>query len=127
MDIIVTTPKSASADAAQEAENVKKSGGGSYYRRLGTLPKDLQSGDKVFYVEDGFVRGYAVVHSVLKDTAFTCSTTNKTWPRGNYVVMPAVSWKWINPIEMRGFQSWRYAKFKPGDITVVGNWLDPKP
>jgi len=127
MDIVVTTPKSASSDAAQEAENVKKAGGGSYYRRIGTIPKDLQAGDKVFYVEDGFVRGYAVVQCVLIDTRFICSTTGKRWPQGNYLVMSAVSWRWIKPIEMKGFQGWRYSKFKPEDIAVVGNWLDSKP
>jgi hypothetical protein len=40
-DIIVTTPKSEMKTAEQEAEAVKEAGGGVYFRKLGTKPKEI--------------------------------------------------------------------------------------
>ena len=125
MDIIVTTPRTASADAAQEAEDLKKAGGGFYYRRVSKLPLNLEKGDRVLYVEDGYIRGFARVHSTVSDASFVCETTGKVWPVGNYIMMSADSWKWIKPIKMQGFQGWRYCPAI--EIKEVGGWLDPKP
>jgi len=127
MDIIVTTPKSQMATAAQEAENVKASGGGIYFRCLGRhRPEDLGEGDRIFYVEDGFIRGFATVMQVTDAPGMICSTTDRQFPAGWYVFSDAETWQWIKPIAMRGFQGWRYFE-APETIEVVGGWLDERP
>ena len=127
MDIIVTTPKSQMANAAKEAEDCKKAGGGYYFRRLNRYPKRLRLGDRVWYVEDGYIRGFAVaVRFISSNVEIECDTTNAIYPPGTYVFMTAEFWKWIKPIPYRGFQGWRYYT-PPQDFEVVGGWLDPRP
>ena len=141
MDIIVTTPKSQMRSAALEAADVIKAGGGEYFRRLPHMA-DVTVGDRVFYVEDGFVRGFAVVKEAFYSSGMGCETTGRQWPEGFYVVMPAASWTWIKPIPYRGFMGFRYAREKGGNPNVInhptepnrfawiveaGGWLDPKP
>ena len=145
MDIIVTTPKSQMANAAQEAADCIENGGGEYFRRfpINQAP-NINIGERVFYVEDGYIRGYAHASRVFQTPRHVqCDTTGRWWPPGFYVVMPADSWRWIEPIPMRGFQGVRYASFSCGDATwetqlVVngwrvgrlidaGDWLTPRP
>lgn len=58
-DILVTTPKSKMKEAEREAEYIKKNGGGYYFRVFKKEPsKGLSVGDRAFYVEDGYIRGY---------------------------------------------------------------------
>jgi len=143
MDIIVTTPKSQIANAAQEAADCIADGGGEYFRRFPfPIPYRplISPGERVFYVEDGWIRGYALVDRVsIEKFARTCHTTGRQWPPGIYVFMDATTWQWIYPLPMRGFQGFRYAR-QPGHnphvlehrdkfawIQVVGDWRDPKP
>jgi hypothetical protein len=125
MDIVVTTPKNQMASAAREATACIVAGGGEYHRKLHCIPQKCGKGSKVFYVEDGYIRGFAVVKGFLVYPAgFTCDTTGQVWPPGAYVVLPADSWKWIKPIPMKGFQGWRYFDHP---FEVIGGWLDEKP
>lgn len=128
MDIIVTTPKNKMSEAAQEAEDMKSQGGGYYFRvfPIKRYPKNLFSGDKVFYVEDGYIRGFCEVSwRGINTSVVMCFTTGKLYPMGYLVLMKADSWKWIKPIPMKGFQGFRYAKDL--DIEVVGGWKDARP
>lgn len=139
MDIIVTTPKSQMANAAQEAADAIRAGGGEYFRRFHT-PIRIDRGDRVYYVEDGFVRGFAVVHYTrwVKERK-VCETTGRLWQPGFFVFMRADSWQWIEPISMRGFQGWRVAHDPTRgrellrvvdqyyQVKIVGGWKDPKP
>lgn len=129
MDIIVTTPKKLSKQAAQEAEDCKKAGRSYYFRRfaVGRAPK-VEKGDRVFYVEDGHVRGFCLVDSVIPiEGAVLCETTCRKYGPGVFVYMDAKSWKWIRPIPMRGFQGFRYAGDLRDRVEVIGRWWDPKP
>lgn len=123
-DIIVTTPRREMETAAEEARGCIESGGGYYFRTFHHLPKDIEVGSRVFYVEDGYVRGYALVNEINRGD-MRCGTTGRVWD-GNHVIMLANSWTWVRPIPMRGFQGWRYYE-PPADLKVVGDWLDPKP
>lgn len=131
MDIIVTTPKSQMANARKEAEACRKDGGGFYFRHLGAgRPVNVEAGDRIFYVEDGAVRGYATIAGLRDATRLRCTVSDRVWPLGWYAFMDAKTWKWIRPIPMVGFRGFRY--LAPGSITalevkVVGGWLDPKP
>lgn len=126
MDIIVTTPKRQMVTAAHEAEQAKKHGG-YYFRRLASRPKGLQEGSKVFYVEDGYIRGFATVCKLVNlPEGKKCEVSWYPWAAGFYIYMNADSWKWIKPIPMEGFQGYRYFT-PPEDMEIVGDWKDPKP
>lgn len=146
-DIIVTTPKSEMGNSAREAAACIASGGGWYFRRVHTKPR-IARGERVWYTESGYIRGYAVVSEVI-DTSTPqgkaklqemgleiipkCEITGKNYGHGWYIFMRAESWKWIRPTKYAGFQGWRYFSavsffgvVLDGSI-VCGSWLDPKP
>lgn len=143
MDIIITTPKSQMKAAAQEAADAKshiRAGARPrYFRRFPTscYPVSLTPGDRVYYVEDGYVRGFAVVVAIVMSplSGWTCETTGKRWPPGMFVFVDAKSWKWIEPAPMRGFRGFRYlckgeaARYfgAAWKVKIVGDWRDPKP
>lgn len=124
-DIIVTTPKKEMENAALEAEELKRDGGGFYFRTLHSRPKDIGDGSRIFYVEDGYVRGFCIIDH-LEDGGGTCEVTNRYWDGSVRVIMYADTWKWIRPIPMKGFQGWRYYE-PPDDMEIVGGWLDSRP
>ena len=124
MDIVVTTPKSEIENAAREAQFCIENGSGFYFRNLGRRqPRGLEIGSKIFYVEDGWVRGFAVV-SLITEEPQICEVTGKVYGNSTKAVMDAKGWNWIKPIPMKGFQGFRYFK-EPYE--VVGDWLSPKP
>jgi len=143
MDIVVTTPKREMANAAREAEDCKRAGGGEYFRRLPVIHAPLVlPGDRVYYVEDGAIRGFAVVKRVhATASGECCDTTGRQWPPGVYVFMDATTWHWIRPIPMKGFQGTRYARERRQEdgtrcvwngtgwhrAEILGGWLDTKP
>ena len=119
-DIIVTTPRSRMAEAAAEAEDIKKWGGGYYIRGLGPLRPTIAAGDRVYYVENGYVRGFALVSS----GPFRVGG----WKAYYEVHLDATTWRWIRPRPMTGFQGWRYAPAGWRDaVEVLGDWLAPRP
>jgi len=134
MDIIVTTPKSRMADAAEEArvarDDIEAGRDVEYFRSLGlNRPARLNLGDRIYYVEDGWVRGFCIVRTILYDPTRvrTCSVTGREYGPGCTVFMDPRSWQWIAPIPMRGFQGWQYFHMKQSQIDVIGGWRDPKP
>ena len=124
MDIVVTTPKSEMLNAAAEAAQCLRDEGGYYFRAFQRLPTNVQSGCRVYYVENGAVRGFALVERI-EAGRFKCETTGRCWSGWN-LLMRADSWKWIEPIPMRGFQGWRYWD-GPAQPKVIGGWKEPKP
>jgi hypothetical protein len=115
---------------------------GETFRRFprSQAPK-VGAGDRVYYVEDGHIRGFALVsHTADKVVDMICETTLRNWPPGFYVFMDSTTWKWIEPIPMRGLQGWRKVEYWcPGDDTrlcldgrvhavrILGGWRDPRP
>lgn len=135
MDIIVTTPVSQMASAAQEAKDCIARGVGTYFRRLGYFrngklcgfPRHLNAGDRVWYTEAGFVRGYCLVRETrVVEEQVVCQTTGRVYEPGFYVWMSASSWVWVKPVPYRGFQGWRYQQQGLSPVPV-GGWLDPRP
>lgn len=126
MDIIVTTPKSEMNRAAEEAANCISDGGGFYFRRFNSRPCMIEPGEKVWYVEDGYLRGYCIVSEIKHLIKMQCDTTGREWPQGFYVFMDSKTWTWIDPIPYKGFQGYRRAEGLP-EYKIVGDWKYPKP
>lgn len=128
MDIVITTPKSQMANAAQEAADCIANGGGHYFRRFSIPGPKVQAGDNVFYVEDGYVRGFCKVErTAALGVPKRCDTTGQWWQPGFYIFMRADSWHWIEPIYYQGFRGYQYANFRRGAVVVVGGWKSPRP
>ena len=137
--IIVTTPKDQMESAAQEAKDAIENKVDWYFRKLATYPKELNSGDRVFYVENGFITGFGIVSGIANQKGLVCKTTDESWRDGIFVWMRCDSWQWIKPIPMKGFQGYRYrigigeinlSKVKNPcrfDFKIVGGWKDQKP
>ncbi len=126
-NIIVTTPKSEMENSRLEAEKCIENGGGYYFRTIAKQPKDIEPFKSfIYYVEDGYVRGRAIIMGVTGGTE-DCSVTNREWGnnKSKNIWMQANTWEWINPIPMKGFQGWRY--FDDKNVEVVGGWKDKKP
>jgi len=107
MDIIVTTPKKDLENAQAETD----SGEPYWFRRLPHKPVHLNIGDRVFYLSDGCIIGFARLLNIEeKPNGMQCSTTGKIWPPGWYLIIDAYSWTDIQPIPCRGFQGFKYFK-----------------
>jgi hypothetical protein len=130
------------ANAAQEAADCLAAGDGEYFRRFDANHyPSIGQGDRVYYVEDGYVRGFCRVDRVESRTlGCRCDTTGRAWAPGIYVFMRADSWQWIKPIPMRGFMGWRAAfryLHRPHAleeqwrgtalVEIVGDWKAPRP
>ena len=129
-DIVVTTPKSEMENAAEEAQRCIQCGGGFYFRRFVRKAKRLEALSKIFYVEDGYIRGFGTVTAINYHHGMRCQTTNQKWDEGYYALMPAQTWRWVEPIRCKGFQGFKYFKKLFPEIKkvkIVGGWKDPKP
>ena len=132
MDMIVTTPKTRMAEAAKEAADAIADSGLSHYCLRFPLKHQpqLAANDRIYYVEDGYVRGFAVVHWLGWQSEEEHSGDSGTPCRPGFsVYMKTNSWQWITPIPMKGFRGFRYARgyFLREQVQVIGNWRDPKP
>lgn len=146
MNIAVTTPRTKIPDAVREANDAKAGKVTHYFRRLSGYPKNLKIGEKIFYVEKDFITGFAIVEAIADQKGNKCESTNKEYKGGVFVWMRCDSWKWIEPIPMKGFRNYRYITTQDDQITmngvvvaelikknchinykIVGDWKDPKP
>ena len=129
-DIILTTPKRLMEQAAEEArwcrEMIEGGGFAYYFRSFRNRPKELGIGSRIYYIEDGFIRGFGTTESVAEGDMF-CEVSQKSWGDGYHAIMPAQNWKWIDPIVRKGSQGWSYFRTPRSEITIVGDWLTSKP
>jgi len=104
MDIVVTTPKSAHKLAADEAKFVEENPDAYWFRTLRGKP-NVQIGDRVYYIDNGTIRGYGIVFDIeFGETE--CEATGKIY-RGTHLKQR--EWWWLkHPIPFRGFQGFRY-------------------
>ena len=128
-DIVVTTPKKLMDQAADEAKYAKgliENGEYAFYfRTFKQRPHHLAVESRIYYVENGFVRGFGTVDEIV-DGSMNCDFADLDYD-GYHAIMPADNWQWIKPIAMKGFQGWRYFKTPRKEVQIVGNWLDEKP
>jgi hypothetical protein len=127
-NIIVTTPQQKRLQAAQEAQNCIDQGGGQYFRKFPRgFPKRLNVGDRCYFVQGHYVRGFALVDSLEYLEQQTCDTSGQGYGVGHYAFMDARSWQWVTPTLYKGFQGYRYTEAWVDELAIVGGWLDPIP
>ena len=104
MDIIVTTPKSEHKTAEAEAEAVANDPNSFWFRTIRGKP-NVQIGDRVYYVDNGMIRGYGVVFEI--EVGEMWDDTHERWWNGTNLKQRI--WVWLKkPIPFRGFQGFRY-------------------
>ena len=104
MDILVTTPKSAHQLAYEEAMFVERYPNTYWFRTIRGKP-DVQIGDKVYYVDQGMIRGYGIVFEITYEE-LQCIMTKKIY-KGTHLKQR--KWVWLKkPIPFKGFQGFRY-------------------
>ena len=114
MDILVTTPKSEIDTSREEGEAVEEHGG-YWFRTFRFRPK-VVPGDRIFFVEDGLIRGYGIIFDVSRlSEAAECDFTGRQWgTQGGYIVKYR-DWDWLKtPVPHKGFQGIRYVERLPG-------------
>jgi len=105
VNILVTTPKS-EIDTSRKEGEIVESEGGYWFRTFRYKPK-VESGDKIFFVENGLIRGYGIIFEVSQTESEQCEVTGRIW-EGNWVVKYH-KWHWLpNPLPFKGFQGIRY-------------------
>jgi hypothetical protein len=127
-DIVVTTPIKYKDVAAQEAKDCLACGGGFYFKTFFFKPKRLELGSRVYYIDDGAIRGFGIL-SYEYTGRLQCETSGNVWgDNESYnAIIPAHTWHWVKPVVMRGFQGFRYMKQARDTVEIIGDWQKPKP
>lgn len=109
-NIVITWPKSRPLESYL-AECERANGRSHFINfRVPRLPRCRFPGQQCFVVHDGYIRGWQyVVDCVHKgDHQVTDPLTGAYWPAGYYIVRDPTWHGLRQPIEMKGFQGWRY-------------------
>jgi hypothetical protein len=110
VDLVLTWPKSRSLDSyLTELEKAVKEDKAICYR-VTRLPRKAESGARVYMVHDGFVRGFSELIAAERVNHTIRNPHNGMMlAPGNYIVRRAEWHSMIRPVEMAGFQGFRYA------------------
>lgn len=114
MDLLVTTPKSEIDNSKKEGEAVEEEGG-YWFRTFRFRPK-TELGDKIYFVEDGLIKGYGIVIKVIPSTeSLKCDVTGREWGQKKGWAVLYGNWHWLKiPVPFKGFQGIRYIDRIPG-------------
>lgn len=110
MDIIVTVPKSELKNVAKEEAWAEKNANDHHctcFWKMGRLPKNINPGDRVYFIHNGHIVNYNVVTGT--DYNAYCEVTGRDWD-GPCLVMKIPSVPLKNPVPMKGFQGFRYTE-----------------
>lgn len=106
-DIIITIPKSIPWTEYEKELNAVKDGSKVLNFKTSNFPK-TQAGNRCYLVHDGEIKGWMKIVGLSEDE-FTCEITGKVW-KGKFVQRSG-PFHYITPIDMKGFQGFRYANF----------------
>jgi len=106
VDIVVTIPKREAQNIAREDEFVAQMQGHAVqFWSIHNKPKNLIVGDRVYFVENGYITCYHIFIGYVYDPV--CEVTGRLWSGLNLLLRcPQV--KLENPVPMKGFQGFRY-------------------
>ena len=115
MNIIVTIPKSERNNMVIEEEFATSNRGNiTQFWNMKRPPKNINVGDRVYFVEGGYIAYYQEVIAFGND--LYCEATKRSWP-GFALILKYPPVKLNNRIKMKGFQGFRYADKK---LTISG-------
>jgi len=112
MDMLVTTPKSEIDNSRREGEAVEADGG--YWFRTFRFKPKVEPSDRIYFVENGQIRGYGIIFKVEQMTGglkngFQCETTGRMWGNEGDWIIAYKDWHWLkNQVSFKGFQGIRY-------------------
>jgi hypothetical protein len=110
MDIIVTIPKGEISNIEKEdnyASNlITRDMVPIQYWKVGRVPKNLNKGDRVYFVLNGAIKYYHEFLGLVENPK--CDVTGRVWEGVNLILKyPEVK---CDEIKMKGFQGFRYVK-----------------
>lgn len=109
MDIIITIPKSIEWGDYQKVLKAVEFGEQTiFFKKVPTLPKNANIGDRCYICHKGFVVGYMNIAWIGAMDGFTCTTTDIPWSKGNYIGRSG-KFTYIKRIPYKGFQGYHYA------------------
>lgn len=106
-DIVITIPKSISWKDYEKELAAVKDGSMVLNFKTANFP-NTKVGNKCYIVHDGEIKGWMKIVG-MDEKEFTCETTGKTW-KGKFIQRSG-PFHYIPPIEMKGFQGFRYVNF----------------
>lgn len=106
MDIVVTVPKKEMVNIEKEDEYISQMDGHSVqFWSLNKKPKDLNVGDRVYFVENGKIAYYHRFLGYVYDPV--CEVTGRVWHGLNLLLeCPSINVDGSYP--MKGFQGFHY-------------------
>ncbi len=129
MDIIVTTPKKEIENSNEEGKWAEKNGG--HWFRVFHFKPDINIGDRIYFVMNGFIVGYGILmHSPYQTIdGETCDVTERVWGKDGDWVLEYNDWHWLdNQIEFKGFEGIRYVFKLPEEMRnrIIGEVSDSR-
>lgn len=113
LNILVTTPKSKKSIAEEEGKKVNVEGG--YWFRVFHFQPQVSIEDRIYFVDDGMIRGYGIIFdcSMIEDS-IECTTTGIKHGKVGDWVLKYNDWHWLPlQISWKGFQGIRYIERIP--------------
>jgi len=109
MNVVVTIPKKRLADIEREEADIKRrlaagEKGVSYFWAMSRKPKELQAGDRMYFVWGGALRAYHIVTGFRE--VLQCETTGQKY-KGCCVLLDPVIHE-VEALAMEGFRGFRY-------------------
>lgn len=106
-DIIVTIPKSIAWEDYEKELTEVRDGSKVLNFKTANFPQ-TNAGNRCYVLHDGEIKGWMKIVA-LTENDFTCEVTGKTW-KGKFIQRSG-PFHYIPPIEMKGFQGFRYVNF----------------
>lgn len=113
--ILVTLPRTVKWTDYERELAAVADGSQTMWFRVPSIPKITQHESRCYIMHEGVVKGWMLITGLMISSGFTCSTTEKYWPKGNYVGRSG-EFHHTGPAEvllfglgkLRGFQGYRY-------------------
>lgn len=102
--IVVTIPKSETNNLKKEDEFLQENEGTQFWN-LKKNPSNLNIGDRIYFVEEGYITCYQIIDDIVKD--MHCDVTDRDWTGTNLILSKEI-YNLLNKISYKGFQGFRY-------------------
>ena len=116
MDILVTIPKNEYSN--DDLENANIESGHSAFWTLSKIPKQLNSGDRIYFVKNNKIDSSMQVTDILTDSQMECETTGRTWSGKCQLLLDDYKTE-KNDDYIKGFQGYRYIENKISRLRKV--------